>query len=387
MSVKVLHLIGQLERGGTERQLLHLAGALKERGWQQTVVTFDPGREWDGRFDEIGIPVFGVRRRAFKPWRLMELSRIVQREGPALIHSWSGHTNIYARWIPATPVPGRILSFRFIPNVDSYTGKPIVRVPGAGVYAKADCVVSNSHAALACAQRAGVRMRRSEVVDNIVVVKGRARPGADIDAPRIVAAGGLIPVKAYDVLLESLGQLASAGHRFELFLAGDGPEKPRLQRLVDSLGLTSRVTFLGSVDDVPVLFSSAHILVHPSRSEGISNTILEGMAEGLPVVATAVGGIPELLTQGQTGLLVDPDRPDALAAALRRVIESSSLREELGRNGLELVRERCGLARIVSQYERIYESVIGGRSVVEEGGSMELRGIASRKHLFDSKEC
>ncbi|MGH9966922.1 MAG: glycosyltransferase [Pyrinomonadaceae bacterium] len=386
MLIKVLHVIGQLERGGAERQLLHLAGALKERGWQQAIVTFDPGREWDGRFDEIGIPVFGVRRRAFKPWRLMELSRIIWQLRPTLVHSWSGHTNIYAAWAPAPPQLRRILSFRFIPTVDSYTGEPVVRVPRAEVYGRADCVVSNSRAALACAERVGVRMRRSEVVDNIVVVKGRARPGDAVEVPLIVAAGGLIPVKAYDVLLKAVGQLASTGLRFELLIAGDGPEKTKLQRLADGLGLTSSVTFLGGVDDVPELFSRAHILVHPSRSEGISNTILEGMAEGLPVVASAVGGIPELLTHGQTGLLVDPDRPDALAAALRRLIESSSLREELGRNGLDLVRERCGRAKIVSQYERIYASIVGGRPAVEEGDPLELHVIAAPK-LFDSRQC
>lgn len=357
MEATILHLIGQMERGGTERQLLYLARALKERGWKQSVVTFNPGDVWDNQLAEIGVPLYGVPRRQNKFGRLWQLSRIVQQERPTLIHSWSGHTNLYAHWVLNYPRPRRLLTFRYIPTVNSFSGKPVERVKNAGIYYKADCVVSNSQAALDHAHAVGVSMRRSEVINNIIPTHKRARPGEAVTVPRIVAAGALIPVKAYDVLLEALADLASAGYQFELILAGHGSERSKLEGLASRMGLYEKVRFLGGVDDVPSLLATAHLLVHPSRSEGLSNTILEAMAEGLPVVATSVGGTPEFITHEKNGLLVPPDQPLLLAKSIRQLLDNPAMREEMGNAAYELVRERCSADGIAGQYERIYESI------------------------------
>lgn len=361
MPIKILHIIGQMERGGAERQLLYLIEALHERGWQQVVVTLNPGDAWDGRVTAAGVPLISIPRQKNKIARLCRLSYTVQREHPVVVHSWSGHTNVYARWLLNFPRPRLIVSFRGNPAVDNYTGKPLKQVPNASIYATASCVVSNSQAAAECARAVGVRMRRLEVVNNIVIAKARASPGEITNVPRIAAAGALIPLKAYDVLLKSLGQLASEGHTFELLLAGNGPEENRLKEIAVNLKIDERVKFLGGIEDVPALFANAHLLVHSSRSEGLSNTILEGMAEGLPVVATSVGGTPELITDGKTGLLVPPDQPDLLAVKIKELLISPVLRSDLGKAGLELVRDRCSIDQVASQYEYIYESLVSLR--------------------------
>ncbi len=360
MAIKILHLIGQMERGGAERQLIYLAQALKDRGWQQAVVTFDPGEVWDRRLVALGIPLYGIRRCSNKLWRLWQLSQIVRQERPAIIHSWSAHTNLYAGWVLSYPKPQLILRLGSIPTINRHTGEQLGRVSNARIYATADCIVSNSRAALECISAAGVNMRRTEVITNIVSTHNRARPGETVAVPRIVAAGILTPLKGYDVLFHALGELAIAGYPFELLLAGDGPERSRLEELARLLKIDRQVTFLGGIDDVPSLFSTAHILVHPSRSEGLSNTILDGMAEGLPVVATDVGGIPELISDGKTGMLVPPDRPGLLTAKIRQLLDSPSLRNQLGRAGFELVHERYTIDGITAQFERVYESVALG---------------------------
>jgi glycosyltransferase involved in cell wall biosynthesis len=360
MSTSILHLIGQMERGGAERQLIYLARALQERGWQQAVVTFNPGDAWDGQITEMGIPLLGIPRSPNRLWRLWQLSLILQRERPALVHSWSHHTGVYARWLLTPPRLRRIVSFRNIPTVDNYTGKQMNRVRNASVYAKADYVVSNSHAALEVARAAGVRMRRSAVINNIVIAKCRANPGDAVAVPRIVAAGALTPLKAHDLLLRALGQLAASGQAFEFLLAGEGAERPRLERLAAELDITQNTRFLGAVENVPELLASAHLLVHPSFSEGLSNTILEAMAEGLPVIASSVGGTPEVISDGETGLLVPPGQPDVLASTIRRLLESPSLRARLGRAGFEIVRDRCSVANVAAHYEHVYESVVAG---------------------------
>ena len=361
MATKILHLIGQLERGGAERQLLYLAQSLKERGWEQVVVTFNPGEAWDGRFAEIGIPLLGIRRQRNKLWRLLQLALAVHRERPTLLHSWSNHTNVYARWVPGFGGLRRIFAFRNNPTVDRM-GRPTMRVAHARAYLSADCVVSNSQNAIDCAVAAGVRARRSEVVDNIVEARGRARPGEKVAVPTVVSAGALIPIKGYDVLLEAFGKLGESGVSFKLLLAGDGPERNRLERQAISLGIGERVKFLGGIDDVPALFSTAHVAVHSSHSEGLSNTILEAMAEGLPVVATNVGGTPEMISDGRTGLLVPPNDARTLAANVRQLLERPDLRARLGRAGFEVVRERFNVERITTQYERLYESVLSPES-------------------------
>ena len=360
MPISILHLIGQMVRGGAERQLLYLTQALHERGWLQAVVTFNPGDIWEERLVRGGIRLLGIPRHGNKLWRLWQLGLIVRRERPTLIHSWTHHTNVYAHWLLSYPRPRLIVSFRGNPTVNNYTGRLMAGLPNRRVYAAADCVVSNSRVALDRARHAGVRMQRSEVVKNIVLARGQAKPGELVAVPRIVAAGALIPIKGYDVLLRALGQVDAEGQSFELLLAGEGSERPRLEELARKLGIGQRVRFLGEIEDVPTLLSTAHLLAHPSRSEGTSNTILEAMAEGLPVIATNVGGTPELISDEETGLLVPPDQPQPLAAKIRQLLVNPWLRERLGRAALDLVRERHSSGAVTSQYERIYKSMVMG---------------------------
>jgi glycosyltransferase involved in cell wall biosynthesis len=358
MHIKILHFIGQMERGGAERQLLHIAEALRERGWTQAVVTFNPGEIWDNRLIKAGIPLMSIPRDRNKFWRLWRLCAIIQRTQPLIVHSWSNHTNVYARWTLSYPKPRLIVSFRGNPTVNNFTGKPIRRIPNPRVYESADCVISNSRAALEAALGSGVRINRGEIVSNIVAIRSRANPGENVAVPRIVAAGILIPRKAYDVLLLALSRLAADGHRFELFLAGDGPERTHLEDLATQLRIGHCVKFLGSIEDVPALLSTAHLLVHPSRSEGLSNTIIEAMAEGLPVVVTNVGGTSDLIIDGISGLIVPPDEPEILAAKIRDLLDNPSLRWRLGVAGLESIRERCSIESVASHYERIYQSIL-----------------------------
>ena len=281
MRPKIVHLIGQLVRGGAERQLLLTCQALKARGWDQTIVTFDPGQPWDTEAADLAVPLRGIARHVCRPWRLWRLGRWLWHERPALVHSWSHHTNVYAGYLRCLHSTPLVVSFRSNPVVDTVSGNALRDRPGLWVYERADCVVSNSEAALEAARDAGVRMRRHTVVGNMVVARARANPGAPVLYPRLAAAGALTRLKAYDVLLTALSLVAKEGRHFELLLAGDGPERAALEALAARLGLRTHVRFLGDIDDVPASLARAHMLVHPSRSEGLSNTVLEGMAEGL----------------------------------------------------------------------------------------------------------
>lgn len=342
--------------------MLCLTEALAERGWEQTVVTLNPGDAWEEPLRAAGVRLLEVPRTSFKLRRLQQLRSIIVAERPAIIHSWSNHTNLYSHWASTNEGVRRIVSLRSDPMIGflGHPLAPVLRAINARTYSTADCVISNSRAGISRVLEAGVKVRRAEVVGNIVKANGRANAGEFARLPRIVAAGWLIPLKAYDVLLRALAYVARDGHAFEFVLAGDGPERARLELLARELGLQSRTTFAGDIDDVPDLMASAHLLVHPSRSEGLSNTILETMAEGVPVVATDVGGTKELVKNGETGFLVPADQPALLADRIKRLLGSPELRSRLGQAGLALVRNKYSPSIVAAQYERIYESVMDG---------------------------
>jgi len=358
MTTKITHLIGQLGRGGAEKQLYCLARALQGRGWPQSVIAFDTAGEWERALAELGVPVFHVRRHPLKPWRLWRLWRLLRRERPRILMTWTFYTAVYARWLVGVGKPRTIVNLRGNVTLDVRSGRPAKgRSKFWGIFRDADYVVSNSQDALDVLRVQGVPVSRYAVVRNIVAAPGRARPGEKTPLPRIAAAGALTRLKAYDVLLEALGRLAGRAVPFELCLAGDGAERANLEGLAARLGIANRVRFLGEVLDVPAMLATAHLLVHPSRTEGLSNTILEAMAEGLPVVAARVGGNPELIDDGRTGILVPPDAPEALGVAIRRLVEAAELRQYLGDAALERARELGDEATIASQYEEILQTL------------------------------
>ena len=172
-----------------------------------------------------------------------------------------------------------------------------------------------------------------------------------MEAPRIAAVGTLKPLKAFDTLLHALGLLAAKGKTFELVLAGDGPERANLEALARRLGLAGRVKFLGEINGAADLLATAHLLVHPSKSESMSNTIVEAMAKGLPVIASPVGGNPEIVEDGRSGLLVPPGRADLLADAVGRLLDDPALRRRLGEQGLRYVKDECSELRVADAYE------------------------------------
>lgn len=349
---RLVHLIGGLRTGGAEGQLVRLGQALKARGWPQAVISLETGGIWRGALESAGIRVHEIARHPFKPWRHWQLARLLRSEEPDVLLSWSAHAAVYARW--AGGRARRVFNVRGDLTVDRKTGTEGGRLFWyRGALESADFVVGNSGAGLAALRRAGVRLSRAAVIENIVAAPGRARPGEPARAPRIAAVGSLKPLKAYDVLLRALAALAAQGRRFELLLAGGGPERGALEGLAAGLGLGPRVSFLGELDDVSALLASAHLFAHPSRTEGLSNSILEAMGEGLPVVACRVGGNPEIVGEGETGLLVAPDRPDLLAAALGRLLEAPALRERMGAAGLRRVRERCAEESVLRRYEEV----------------------------------
>jgi glycosyltransferase involved in cell wall biosynthesis len=173
----------------------------------------------------------------------------------------------------------------------------------------------------------------------------------------IGCVGNLLPVKNQLTLLESLAGLTGIDRNWRLLLIGEGAERPKLEAFVDAHPeWRQQVLFLGSTSHVPELLRAMDVFVLPSVAEGISNALLEAMASGLPVIATSVGGNPEVVVDRESGLLFSPHDANALAQHLREVRANRDLRFQLGRRALERVREKFSIDSMVQRYADLYSS-------------------------------
>jgi sugar transferase (PEP-CTERM/EpsH1 system associated) len=182
----------------------------------------------------------------------------------------------------------------------------------------------------------------------------RAALQLPLDRTVIGTVGRLDPVKDHASLLRAFAALSGRDPDSILVIAGDGPCRDELQALAVSLGLTPRVRFLGVRHDVAAVLPSFDVFVLPSIAEGISNTILEAMAAGLPVIATRVGGNPELVVDGETGRLVPREDPERLAAAIAGYVVDAALRSRHGDQARRRTLEQFSLAAMRDAYARLY---------------------------------
>lgn len=187
----------------------------------------------------------------------------------------------------------------------------------------------------------------------------RAELQGGTNAPVVLCLARLDAQKGIHFLLEAARGVAAARFVF----VGDGPDRQRFEKLARELGVAERVTFLGQRRDVPDLLAASDVFVLPSLWEGLPLSILEAMAAGKPVIATEVGGTPEALTDGETGLLVAPSDPAALTTAIRRVLEDADLRSRLASQGRDHVRRAFSVQAMVRAVTAHYDELLGARGV------------------------
>lgn len=179
----------------------------------------------------------------------------------------------------------------------------------------------------------------------------------------VLGVGRLAPVKAFHDLIESVGNLRDSGVDVLLVLAGDGPERPRLEEMAQALCLEERVFFLGVRRDMETVFGAADIFVLCSLREAAPAALLEAMASGLAVVATRVGGVPHIVADGVTALLIDPAQPQQLTGQLHRLVGDSELRDQIGSQAKAAVQRRFDIEQMVDRHERLYRAVLAGREL------------------------
>lgn len=187
----------------------------------------------------------------------------------------------------------------------------------------------------------------------------RAELGIRPDEKVVCCVARLSPQKGQDVLLRAAALLYSRGKAVRLLLAGDGEDRRRLESLAAGPGLSGKVLFLGRRSDVPAVFATADICAAPSRWEGLSLSLGEAMLAGLPCAATDIPGHRDILKDGVTGLAVPPDRPEALAAAIERLMDDPQTAARLAAAGRDLVSRNFSPEAMARGYAAVYSSLAG----------------------------
>ena len=339
MKVLHVHRIGGI--GGSERHLLTLLPALAERGVDVRFLGLDdPSRAPDPFYDALTVPYERLPAPRDVDPALARRVRRAARQAD-LVHTHLVHADVYgalgARRLVSTKHnddPFRAGAFR-------YVERALAR--------RAERIIAITHAlARFQIERVGLPADKVEVIhyglDGLPAAWGENHPDdVPADARVLLCVCRLEPQKGVDVAIQALEQIPDA----HLVVLGEGPEHADLERLGGE-----RVHLLGRVPDVGAWLRRAELLVHPVRWEGFGLALLEAMLASLPVVASRVSSIPEIVVDGQTGLLVPPDDPSALAEAVNRVLAEPG---EYGGRGRARAQSELSVARMTERTLTVYE--------------------------------
>jgi len=380
----ILFVTSSLDVGGTERQLALISTALRARGWSISV--FSTGGE--GRFAEVLrrdrisviVPPRSGRRglgillggRAFRlPLAVFHLFRVL----------WTGQFAIVHFFLPEAYITGAPLAYLLRTRLLVMSRRSLnnyqQNVPLGGfierrLHSLMAAVLANSRSVAKQLEGEGVAARRIGLIYNGVGETGRACVGRaqlravlglEEAALVLVIIANLIPYKGHLDLIQALGRIAGRmPPSWQLLVVGrDEGVGAAIRSRAEALGLSPHVSLLGVRSDIPDLLNASDIGVLASHQEGFSNAIIEGMQAGLPMIVTDVGGNAEAVVDGETGIVVAPRDPDALADAILRLACDGELRQRYGEAGRRRVEAHFSLEACVGAYEALYRGLLAGK--------------------------
>jgi sugar transferase (PEP-CTERM/EpsH1 system associated) len=347
----VVHVTFGLDVGGQEKLLVELARHADTSRLEQTFVSLGHRGALAVDIEGCGATVIALGQPlGLKLGLIGRLARLFRRVRPDVVHTHDPRSLFYATIAARLARVPRVVHTRHGRDID-VTPRQSAMIRYVSRLVDDFVCVSGDVASLSRAQE--IAPGRLRTIFNGIDQERFAFSGPTPGGP-VIAVARLSPEKDVANLIRAAAIGAQRDPDLLLEVAGDGPCRVALERMVEELGLEERVSFLGVVRDIPGLLARSAIFVLPSRSEGISLTLLEAMAVGLPVVATWVGGTPEVVLDGQTGLLVPPSDPTALADAILRLRRDDETARLMGAAGRRRVECEFGIRRMVADYLDLY---------------------------------
>lgn len=365
--VKVLHLLSSAEVGGAEMMTWRLVGHMDKRRFESHVAFWLGTGPMCSKFEGLGVPVTVLNWRPARALQaLADLVRLLRRERFDIVQVYGLKANLFVR--PIAALCGRPYFVTAQRSIDSdrrawHSWIDRLTSPLVHLY------LCNSEAASdILAQRERIPHKKLAVVHNGIDPtpferdhKARAEIRAELQlppgVPLVTVVANLRTPKGHRHLLEALALLPRQGQAWKVALVGEGPLREELEQQADRLQISDRVIFMGARQDIPRVLAAADLFVLPSLWEGLPGAVMEAMAAGLPVVASDVGGVRELLCDGETGYLVPAAQPEPLAERLQALLADAALRERMGAAGRTRLIEEFSLDRMVQRTGSVYEAL------------------------------
>lgn len=370
--IKILHILGSANRGGTETNVYNLAkhmtaGFLNEFCFLAYKGPVGEDLEQQG-FKVYYLPLSGLWSILTTALRLYHLLRTGRYD---ILQLYGLRANLLGRILGKLSGSKKILG-ALRSKYPSKNRQPWTIWVDRLTFALSQGYVSNSRSAIEFLVAQGYPSDKFWLIYNGIDTQPfrqwdqkeretvKAQYSLPFDKTIITCVANLRPPKNQEHLIRVLHKLRNEGIDFITLLVGDGPLRPALEKLVQNLNLTEVVRFLGSQnrDAIIRILAITDIFVLPSLWEGVPTAIMEAMAAFCPVVATAVGGVPELVIEGETGFLVDPYDSQALASRLKQLIRDPELRERMGKAARARLEENFTLDKMVQSYESFYKKLI-----------------------------
>jgi glycosyltransferase involved in cell wall biosynthesis len=363
---RVLHVITHARVGGAQNYVAWLLPALTEE-FDVAVAAQGPG-PLEEAAESAGAEFISLRwMRREIGWRdlaaLVELVFVIHRFRPDLVHATSSKAGVLGRLAAAIArVPVRIFTVQgwsFVP----YSGwraagarwlERVMRPLTSVVICPSESTKVEGLQARCCTPE------QAAVIPNAIDVGERPPRQPDPDVPQLISVGRLQPQKDWSTFVRGLRLLEPGTYRASI--VGDGPDRSRVEGEIDQLGLAADIELLGNRDDVGRLLESADVFVLSSHWEVLPLAILEAMAAALPVVATAVGGVRELVLDGRTGFVIPPGDPEALARAVGSLVEDAGRRRRMGEAGRARVEEHFDLRQAQRAHAHLYRKALAGQT-------------------------
>ncbi|MDH3603178.1 MAG: glycosyltransferase family 4 protein [Candidatus Tectomicrobia bacterium] len=356
--MKVVQLDSQLAWRGGEQQVLYLSQALRAHGYDNMTIC-PPHSALYQRTRDAGLPAYGLRMHheldLIAAWKL---GRYLQRQQVDILHMHAPHAHtigllacvlaprvrqVVSRRVDFAPIRNRFSRWKYgRPQVQYLTVSNAVRqvMLGSGI---PDAQVQTIHS--------GIDLKRCEHVPDASPLFS---PGTRV----IGTVGHLAGHKGHRYLLDAMQLILQEEPSVGLAIAGTGDLREELEAQAEALGITQQVCFTGFRHDILSFIRDLEIFVFPSNLEGLGTSVLDAMALGKPVVATQAGGIPEMVQDGVTGLLVPPRDPKALAQAILQLLRQPTLSTRFGEAGAQRVKEHFTAERMASQTMQVYRQLV-----------------------------
>ena len=376
--MRTLQLISPSGPYGAEAMMINLAEALGKLGCPCLLGIFQNSRNPSGEVlrmaTRTGLPVEIIPCDGRIQCRaLARLKDCIGRNRIDVVHSHGPKTNFYsylAARAAGIPIVGTYHSGAKVWESGFKWG--CCRIADLRLLRRFDKVVAVSKPIWHSLRKSGISGDRLSHISNGVnlalYTAASSAPAPDIKAagcPTIGFIGRLLPEKGTDHFLQAAKRVLQRFPNAVFYLIGSGPHRASLQQLTQDLNLSGRVVFTGTREDMPSVYAALDTVVLPSLREGLPMTILEALAAKCAVIATDVGGIPIVIRNGETGLLIPPGDGDALAQAMLQLADSPDLGRQLGRNGYRVVEAGFSSEAMARQYFTLYTQLLSTNAVPE----------------------